>query len=104
MEVIRSSETSVYIRATWCSLPEDGNIHNYRCENLKSCIEMLHVRMTNLYYIIAIKLLYPRTLSFRASFLIRHRIIKIAEILRQIVKFNYSRIRSEMIWTQLNII
>jgi hypothetical protein len=36
MEVIRSSETSVHIQTTQRHIPEDGNIHNYRCENLKS--------------------------------------------------------------------
>jgi hypothetical protein len=30
------SETSVHIRATQLYIPEDGNIHNYRCESLKS--------------------------------------------------------------------
>jgi hypothetical protein len=36
MEVIRSSETSVQIQITLNYSPEDGNILNYRCENLKS--------------------------------------------------------------------
>jgi hypothetical protein len=31
MEVISSSETSVHIRTTRRYIPEDGNIHNYRC-------------------------------------------------------------------------
>jgi hypothetical protein len=31
-----SSETSVHIRTTRHYIPDDGNIHNYRCENLKS--------------------------------------------------------------------
>jgi hypothetical protein len=35
MDVIRSSETSDHIRTTWRYIPEDGNIHNYLCENLK---------------------------------------------------------------------
>jgi hypothetical protein len=30
------SETSVHIRTTRRYIPEDGNIHCYRCENLKS--------------------------------------------------------------------
>jgi hypothetical protein len=38
MEVIRSSETSVHIRITRRYIPENGNIHNYFYENLKSCI------------------------------------------------------------------
>jgi hypothetical protein len=36
MELIDSSETSVHIRTTRSYIPEDGNIYNYRCENLKS--------------------------------------------------------------------
>jgi hypothetical protein len=38
MELIRSSKTSAQIRTTWRCIPED-NIHNYRCEKLKSCTE-----------------------------------------------------------------
>jgi hypothetical protein len=34
MEVIRSSETSVHIRTKRRDIPEDINVHNYRCENL----------------------------------------------------------------------
>jgi hypothetical protein len=37
MEVICSSETSGRIRTTRRYITDDGNIHNYRCENLKSC-------------------------------------------------------------------
>jgi hypothetical protein len=36
MEAIRSSETSVLIRATRRHLPEDDNHHSYRRGNLKS--------------------------------------------------------------------
>jgi hypothetical protein len=36
MEVIIFSEISVHIRTTRRYIPEDGNIHNHRCENLKS--------------------------------------------------------------------
>jgi hypothetical protein len=36
MEVIRTSETFVHIQTTRPYIPEDGNIHNCRCENLKS--------------------------------------------------------------------
>jgi hypothetical protein len=36
MEVIRSSATSVHIRTTRRQIPEDGTIHNYRCESLKA--------------------------------------------------------------------
>jgi hypothetical protein len=41
MDVIRSSETSVHIRTTRCYIPEDGDIRNYRRENLKSCTVLL---------------------------------------------------------------
>jgi hypothetical protein len=37
MEAICSSETSVDAqRTTRCYIPEDGTLHNHRCENLKS--------------------------------------------------------------------
>jgi hypothetical protein len=36
MEAIRSSETSVLIRATRCHLPDDDNHHSHRRGNLKS--------------------------------------------------------------------
>jgi hypothetical protein len=35
MEVIRSSETSVHVRATLCCFPDDDSIRNYRYEKLK---------------------------------------------------------------------
>jgi hypothetical protein len=35
-EVICSSEMSVHIQTTQHYIPEDGNIHNYCCENFKS--------------------------------------------------------------------
>jgi hypothetical protein len=35
MEEIRSSQTPVYIQPTPRYIPEDGNIHNYRCENFR---------------------------------------------------------------------
>jgi hypothetical protein len=36
MEAICSSETSVDTeRTTWRYIPEDGTLHNHRCENLK---------------------------------------------------------------------
>jgi hypothetical protein len=38
MEAIGSSEMSVHIRTTRRYIPEDGNFHNYRCENLRSYI------------------------------------------------------------------
>jgi hypothetical protein len=36
MEAIRSSKTSVFTRATWRHIPEDGILHCHRRENLKS--------------------------------------------------------------------
>jgi hypothetical protein len=39
MEEIRSSETSVNTISTWRQIPEDGILHSYRRENLKSYIE-----------------------------------------------------------------
>jgi hypothetical protein len=41
MEAIRSSETSVLIRATRRHLPEDDNHHSHRRGNLKSYINLL---------------------------------------------------------------
>jgi hypothetical protein len=41
IEVIRYSETSVYIRTTLHYIPEGGNIRNYRCENIKSDIQFI---------------------------------------------------------------
>jgi hypothetical protein len=38
VEAIRSSETSIPTRATRSHIPEYDNIHNYLCENLKSCV------------------------------------------------------------------
>jgi hypothetical protein len=35
MKVIRFFETSDPIRTTWRYIPEDGNMHNFRCDNLK---------------------------------------------------------------------
>jgi hypothetical protein len=44
MEVIHYSETSVHRRTTRSYIPEDGNIHNYRYENLKSYNVILDAR------------------------------------------------------------
>jgi hypothetical protein len=40
MEAIRSSDTSVLIRATRRHIPEDGTVHSDRRENLKSYIAL----------------------------------------------------------------
>jgi hypothetical protein len=39
-EALRSSETSVLIRATRPNIPEDGILHSYRHEILKSYIAL----------------------------------------------------------------
>jgi hypothetical protein len=46
MDVIRSSETSAYIRITGRYITEDVNFHNYHCEKLKHYINLL-----NLFYL-----------------------------------------------------
>jgi hypothetical protein len=38
MEAIISSETPVHIRTIRSYIPEDYNVHNYRCENLNSYV------------------------------------------------------------------
>jgi hypothetical protein len=52
MEAIRSSETSIHTRCTWCNIAEDGILHSHRCENLKSYIRWYYVyTVTKLCYI-----------------------------------------------------
>jgi hypothetical protein len=50
MEAIRSSETSVLIRATRRHLPEDDNHHSHRRGNLKSNIIFVYFFITKNYY------------------------------------------------------
>jgi hypothetical protein len=40
MEAIRSSETSILVRATWRNIPEDDILHSHRRENFKSYIAL----------------------------------------------------------------
>jgi hypothetical protein len=47
MEEIPSSDTSVPIRTTRRCIPEDGIIHNYRCENLSCATAFLYFLAVN---------------------------------------------------------
>jgi hypothetical protein len=38
MEAIPFSETSVFTRATWCNILEDGILHSHFRKNLKSYV------------------------------------------------------------------
>jgi hypothetical protein len=57
MEAICSSETSVeFQRTTRRYIPDDGTLHNHRCENLESYMLELIVIITN----------YEKSILFRA--------------------------------------
>jgi hypothetical protein len=54
MEATRSSETSVFTRVTRRNLPDDGMLHSYRRENIKSYIALLYFTSVNYSYSVAL--------------------------------------------------
>jgi hypothetical protein len=49
MEAVCSSKTSVLTTATRSHIPEDGNFHGRRRENLKSYIPIISLNTTDIY-------------------------------------------------------
>jgi hypothetical protein len=57
MEVVRTSETSVYFNeTTWCYIPEHCHVHTRRCDNLKSHVSVnsLNAHIIFLTYILTL--------------------------------------------------
>jgi hypothetical protein len=69
MEAIRSSETSVLIRATRRHLPEDDNHHSHRRGNLKSYIVVNSLVSASLYNLASPDFLPPPPSQLRTALL-----------------------------------